>query len=394
MTELRCADVEARFVDAFDGRLDPAESVRFHAHIEGCAACRERAALWRALVPAAARRRAARARGDGDPAHAGRDRAPAARRADRRVPRRGAGGPGGRRRSGWSAAAAAVVIWLRVGRPAPAPLGRLRRGRERARRGTRRAIRRRGRPRAFRSARRSRSRPAPPSSWRWTAAPTLQRRRPGAPGAGGQRARDVAVRLDRGASCSAEVAHRQAGRDLRGHHERPARRGPRHEVLGHRGRRRLARRRQRRAGRGSASRTADSLLVSAGGSVRLGRPARAAARAAAPPSRADARRRAVVRRARARSCQTTARGGPRQHARRRARARAPADRGRAARAARRRRDLRGERGACEDELRYLHAEALNQAGRLDDAVAAYRALDRRGAPAGDAAERALRGGAD
>src|SRR5262249_29721779 len=37
-------------------------------------------------------------------------------------------------------------------------------------------------------------------------------------------------------------------------------------------------------------------------------------------------------------------------------------------------------GACDDELRYLHAEALNQAGRLDDAVAAYRALDRRNAP--------------
>jgi ferric-dicitrate binding protein FerR (iron transport regulator) len=33
---------------------------------------------------------------------------------------------------------------------------------------------------------------------------------------------------------------------------------------------------------------------------------------------------------------------------------------------------------CEDELRYLRAEALRQAGRLDDAVAAYRAIDRRG----------------
>src|SRR4029077_3565216 len=51
VTELRCADVEARFVDVADGRLDPADSVRFHAHIEGCAACRERAALWRGLVP-------------------------------------------------------------------------------------------------------------------------------------------------------------------------------------------------------------------------------------------------------------------------------------------------------------------------------------------------------
>jgi len=37
-------------------------------------------------------------------------------------------------------------------------------------------------------------------------------------------------------------------------------------------------------------------------------------------------------------------------------------------------------GACQDELRYLHAEALDEAGRLDDAVAAYRGLDRRTAP--------------
>ena len=37
--------------------------------------------------------------------------------------------------------------------------------------------------------------------------------------------------------------------------------------------------------------------------------------------------------------------------------------------------------ACEDELRYLHAEALRGAGRIDDAVAAYKALNRPGAPA-------------
>ena len=30
----------------------PAASVRLHAHIESCAACRERAALWRGLAPA------------------------------------------------------------------------------------------------------------------------------------------------------------------------------------------------------------------------------------------------------------------------------------------------------------------------------------------------------
>jgi outer membrane protein assembly factor BamD (BamD/ComL family) len=34
---------------------------------------------------------------------------------------------------------------------------------------------------------------------------------------------------------------------------------------------------------------------------------------------------------------------------------------------------------CADELRYLNAEVLNQSGRLDDAVTAYRALDRRSA---------------
>ena len=51
MTALRCSEVEARLVDAIDGRLDSADSVRFHAHLEGCEACRERAALWRRLVP-------------------------------------------------------------------------------------------------------------------------------------------------------------------------------------------------------------------------------------------------------------------------------------------------------------------------------------------------------
>ena len=101
VTELRCADVEARCVDAIDGRLDPADSVRFHAHIEGCASCRERAALWRGLVP--------EMRGAVPPAPG----AMATRRmqieierrlaaGDRAARRRGAGGGRGRRRSGWS----------------------------------------------------------------------------------------------------------------------------------------------------------------------------------------------------------------------------------------------------------------------------------------------------
>jgi hypothetical protein len=37
--------------------------------------------------------------------------------------------------------------------------------------------------------------------------------------------------------------------------------------------------------------------------------------------------------------------------------------------------------ACQDELGYLRAEALNLRGQVADAVAAYHALDRRGAPA-------------
>ena len=52
MTAWRCREVEAGLIDSIDGRLDSAASVRLHAHIESCAACRERATLWRDLTPA------------------------------------------------------------------------------------------------------------------------------------------------------------------------------------------------------------------------------------------------------------------------------------------------------------------------------------------------------
>ena len=185
VTELRCADVEARFVDAVDGRLDPAESVRFHSHIEGCAACRERAALWRGLVPRLRDAVPPGAGGDGDPAHAGRDRAPA-RGPDRRVPAAalaglvGAGDRDGRRRRGRRDLAAR--------RPAGATAGRLRRGRERARRGPRGRSgvaggRARSRRRADRAGGRRRRRAGAGRRRRGV------RRRPEPPGAGGQRAR-------------------------------------------------------------------------------------------------------------------------------------------------------------------------------------------------------------
>ena len=48
---MNCSQVEARLVDVVDGRLDPVATVRLHAHIEGCADCRSRAAFWRIAVP-------------------------------------------------------------------------------------------------------------------------------------------------------------------------------------------------------------------------------------------------------------------------------------------------------------------------------------------------------
>ena len=46
-----CTEVESRLVDADRRRLDPGGQRAPAAHLEGCAGCRERAALWRGLVP-------------------------------------------------------------------------------------------------------------------------------------------------------------------------------------------------------------------------------------------------------------------------------------------------------------------------------------------------------
>jgi tetratricopeptide (TPR) repeat protein len=123
-------------------------------------------------------------------------------------------------------------------------------------------------------------------------------------------------------------------------------------------------------------------LVSAGGSADS-----AVAEASPPPAdelppapdRADVDRPVVCADA-ARACQATARavrasmrGGDSERA-----LRLIADARRAQRGAEA--SCGGGDGACEDEIRYLHAEALNQAGRFDDAVGAYHALDRKGAP--------------
>jgi len=49
---MTCREVQDAFVDLHDGRLDPANELRVHAHLESCAHCREHAASWNALLPA------------------------------------------------------------------------------------------------------------------------------------------------------------------------------------------------------------------------------------------------------------------------------------------------------------------------------------------------------
>ena len=49
---MTCREVQDAFVDLNDGRLEAASELRVHAHLESCAHCRERAASWTALLPA------------------------------------------------------------------------------------------------------------------------------------------------------------------------------------------------------------------------------------------------------------------------------------------------------------------------------------------------------
>jgi len=48
---MKCVEAEALFVDAGDGRLDLSQEVRLAGHLDGCTGCRERAVMWRRLVP-------------------------------------------------------------------------------------------------------------------------------------------------------------------------------------------------------------------------------------------------------------------------------------------------------------------------------------------------------
>jgi len=372
MTGLCCAEVEARLVDAFDGRLDPAESVRFHSHLEGCAACRERAALWRGLVP--------RMREAVPPA----PDAMATRRMRLEIERRLGGGAAasspGRRWWSWSvpafglvAAAAVVVIWLRVGRPAPeVPVGY-------AAFTSVRGDARVGEKSALAAARVPVAAPiALPAGAAVELAldggAVLRVEGPAQVALEGS-ARDVAIRLGEG-KLEAQVTHRQPAERFAvlTKEMRVAVRGTRFAVVAG------AAGSHVQVSEGQvAVQLADgrTRLVSAGAELDSSMPDDDAEPAAivAPAGSSGVDRSGCA--AIARSCQATARAvrasmraGDLEHA-----LRMIADARRAARPG-----DGGCAGACDDELRYLHAEALNQAGRLDEAVAAYRALDRRGAP--------------
>ena len=390
MTGLRCADVEARFVDAFDGRLDPAESVRFHSHLEGCAACRERAALWRGLVP--------RMRDAVPPA----PDAMATRRMrieiDRRLAGVAAASSPGRRWWFWSmpafglvaAAAVVVVVGLRVGGPMSTTGPTVGYAAVTAVRGDARLG---GRLTSAPGAAARVPVGAPIALAAGAAVElaidggaTLRVEGPGRLALEGS-ARDVAIRLG-GGKLDAQVTHRRPDERFAviTQQMRVAVRGTRFAVVASDAGSRVQVSEGQVAVELGDGRTR---LVSAGAELDSTMPdgelAAETDTPVSPAAVADVTAVADLNRSPscagiARACEATARA-----------VRASMRAGESERALRMIADARraarpgevscpGGAGACDDELRYLHAEALNQAGRLDEAVAAYRALDRRAAP--------------
>jgi hypothetical protein len=394
MTAWGCRDVEAKLADALDDRLDPVASVRLHDHLESCATCRARAALWRDLTPAL------RALEPAPPA------AMAARRMQIEIERRLATLAAAPARPRWrwawipalagvAAAAAAMLLWVQRGRqPATDGYARIARLSGALTAGPRvlgpSMVVPTGTPLALAAGAETEL-----TLDRGTVVHVVGPAHVALTGT----AAAVSIRLDDG-SLTAAVAHRQPGQtfavvtsDLQVEVK-----GTRFSVV--------------KSGFGNGGSTVHvdegkvlvrfvdgrTRFVSAGESAASLEPEEAPPPPAdeAPPPVVDATpvvdaQPAVVDAppARVATCagalracrdttatvRSTMRGGAPERA-----LHLLAERGHAAA------ELDGRcggepLGACQDELRYLHAEALNQAGRLDDAIAAYRALDRRGAPA-------------
>jgi anti-sigma factor RsiW len=374
MTELRCADVEARLVDAADGRLEPADSVRFHSHIEGCAACRERAAVWSALIPGL--------RAAVPPAPDAMTTRRMQIEIERQVGRRSTPAPARRWRAWWipaaglAAAAAALVLWMRAGHAPPAtPIGYA------AIQTLRGAVTVGDRAPAV-AARVAVGQPIvlaadAVAQLALDSGAVVRAQGPARLSFEGN-ARDVTIRLASG-KLAAEVTHR--GQDetfaVVTADVRVAVRGTKFSVAAAPSGSHVEVSEGRVAVERAGGRTT---LVSAGESFDSGAESGTDDSEAAPPTVVTARAPAASCADTTRSCQTAARavrasmrGGDAERALRivteARRATIDADS-----------SCGGGARACEDELRYLRAEALNQAGRLDEAVTAYHALDSKGAP--------------
>ncbi|MES1206561.1 MAG: FecR family protein [Pseudomonadota bacterium] len=380
MTGVRCTEAEAGFVEDLDARLDPAASLRLHAHLETCADCRARADLWWWLVPEL---RAI----EPEPIEA-----LATRRMQVEIERRlvsGAPAEAPRRRLLLRAsaalallgAAAAMAIWARGGgRHVPGPVhasyavvARLQ--------GTLTAGARTLAATADVPVGETLALAGGEATLALPRGTTLEIHGPAHVTLTGGAA-SVAIRLDDG-QVIASVAHRLPGETFsvvtRG--LRVAVKGTRFSVTAGPAGSRVSVTEGAvlvRFGDGSAREVAAG--QSAGDSAAPGAPDEPAA--VSPEDVARPAIRSDVCPAAAQACPATAeavRAGMRDGDPQRA-LRLLAERGRAIV------DLDAACGgpafaACQDDLRYLRAEALNQSGRLDEAVAAYRALDRHGAPA-------------
>jgi ferric-dicitrate binding protein FerR (iron transport regulator) len=374
---MKCFDTEAELVTMLDGRLDATRELAVHAHLESCAECRRRAELWGQLAPIM--RRLAPA--PPSPLRARRmeveiERLLAQRPAPRRAP--------ATRVVGWGAlavaAAAAVVLVARFrageGRPHDAGVrisarvtsvvGAARAGGAELRAGSTVAV---GAPIDVDAA---------GAATLELAGASVTIDGPAQLTVTGEIAH-VVLGLDRG-TLTASVSHRAADATfaVMTGEGRVEVRGTRFSVQAEPRRSTVAVQEGRVA---VFARDGSERAVAAGERVALGATGfvAAASEEPAPPAPASTAASTPCESS-GPSCDVTAR-----------RARASMRTGNAAGALRLVEgamaarldctDSSASSSSCRDELRYLRAEALRQEGRVDAAVAAYKALDHRAAPA-------------
>jgi ferric-dicitrate binding protein FerR (iron transport regulator) len=374
---MRCFATESELVSMLDGRLEAAHELAVHAHLETCADCRRRAALWGRLVPVM-RRLAPEPPG---PLRARRMEVEIERRLAERPPQRRASG----RIFAWgglavavAAAALVLVPRFRVGEAPSLPRAVLLTARVTSLGGAARA----GGLALQTGSAVTADQPIDIDAGGVTtlaladASVTLEG--PARLTVSGDIAH-VALGLDRGA-LTAQVAPRAPGATfaVTTREARVEIRGTRFTVEAGAGRSMVAVQEGRVAvfaGNGAERVVAAGERVAIEGTAFVVDPPRAPA--AEAPAPAEAPRSCANS---GPSCEITAR-----------QARASMRAGNAGHALRLVEGAMAARldcadaspgaSSCHDELRYLRAEALRQDGRFDAAVTAYKALDHRGAPA-------------